>query len=104
MSETLRDLISRQIELPAGRGPYIEHVIDEGHRPDEPCDICAALAIPPVPAGDERERLAERLAGTGSYDFTVQLVDWGDEYREFMLAQADRLLAAGVRLTEGSNQ
>ena len=63
-----------------------------------------ALATPPVPAGDERERLAERLAGTGSYDFTVQLVDWGDEYREFMLAQADRLLAAGVRLTEGSNQ
>lgn len=61
-------------------------------------------ATPPAPAEDERERLATLLwvsenNGSGA--------SWpprhGDDEMHFLL-WADRLLAAGVRLTEGGNR
>jgi hypothetical protein len=36
--------ITRTTQRPAGRGPYVEHEVDEGHAPGEPCRFCDALA------------------------------------------------------------
>lgn len=61
----------------------------------------AALAAPPVPAGDERERLAALLREQNIGIVALVAPRDSDAYwSEF----AERLLAAGVRLTEGGNR
>jgi hypothetical protein len=41
--------ITRTTQRPAGRGPYVEHEVDEGHAPGEPCRFCDALAATEQP-------------------------------------------------------
>jgi hypothetical protein len=45
--------ITRTTQRPAGRGPYVEHEVDEGHAPGEPCRFCDALAATEQPETDE---------------------------------------------------
>jgi len=48
------------IDRPAGRGKYVEHVLDEGHDLDAPCALCDLVA-----AARERDKLRmtlERIA------------------------------------------
>jgi hypothetical protein len=44
--------ITRTTQRPAGRGPYVEHEVDEGHAPGEPCRFCDALAATEQPETD----------------------------------------------------
>lgn len=63
------------------------------------------LGAPPVPAGDERERLAallhDAVGRTHSWPYLTRAVCPGAKGH---MDIADRLLAAGVHLTEGSTQ
>jgi hypothetical protein len=44
--------ITRTTQRPAGRGPYVEHEVDEGHAPGEPCRFCDELAATDQPETD----------------------------------------------------